>query len=101
MGNIIASIGLKVQGAVITSSGLDTRDHAHHGIAQFMKKEGEKEMSGEQKAPVENVRELIERACAEFCDKYCKWPDLFDEEAEGCPLEDSEHCRNCPTQRLC
>lgn len=49
----------------------------------------------------ENVRVIIERACAEFCDKYCKWPDLYDEEAEGCQLEDSEHCRNCPTQRLC
>lgn len=49
----------------------------------------------------QNVRVIIEQACAEFCDKYCKWPDLFDEEAEGCPLEDSEHCRNCPSQRLC
>lgn len=48
-----------------------------------------------------NVRVIIESACAEFCDKYCKWPDLYDEEAEGCQLADSEHCRNCPTQRLC
>lgn len=48
-----------------------------------------------------NVRVIIEQACTEFCEKYCKWPDLFDEETEGCPLEDSEHCRNCPTQRLC
>ena len=48
-----------------------------------------------------NVRVIIEQACAEFCDKYCKWPDLWDAEKEGMDLCESEHCANCPTQRLC
>lgn len=48
-----------------------------------------------------NVRVIIEQVCADICDHYCKWPDLWDEEKEGMCLEDSEHCQNCPTQRLC
>ena len=47
-----------------------------------------------------NVRVIIEQACAEFCDKYCKWPDLWDEEKEGMELCESEHCENCPMTRL-
>lgn len=47
-----------------------------------------------------NVRVIIERACAEFCDKYCKWPEKWDADKEGMELYESEHCANCPTQRL-
>ena len=24
---------------------------------------------------------------------YCKYPDIWDEEAEGCDLSESDHCR--------
>ena len=49
-----------------------------------------------------NVRVIIEQACAEFCDKYCKWPDLWNpEEHDGVELVESEHCEHCPTMMLC
>ncbi len=46
------------------------------------------------------VREQIEKISDDFCNNYCKWPDLFDEEAEGYELADSEHCANCPIGKL-
>lgn len=48
-----------------------------------------------------NVRVIIEQACAEFCDKYCKWSEKWDEDKEGMDLCESDHCANCPIQRLC
>ena len=76
----------------------DTEGHVHQVIAQFMRKErGGKTVNGNEEM---NVRVIIEQACAEFCDKYCKWPYLWDEEKEGMELCESEHCHNCPTMRL-
>lgn len=46
------------------------------------------------------IPEIIEEIKEEICDKYCKYPEIYDEEAEGIPLCDSEHCRNCPLCRL-
>ena len=42
----------------------------------------------------------IESVAKEICDEYCKWPLLWDEEAEGEPLEESHVCKNCPFERL-
>lgn len=42
----------------------------------------------------------IESVAKEICDEYCKWPLLWDEEAEGEPLESSRICKNCPFTRL-
>ena len=42
------------------------------------------------------VEKMIETLAEEICDKYCKYPDQWDEEAEGCELCESEICRNCP-----
>ena len=41
-----------------------------------------------------------ESVSEEICNHYCKWPDQWDEETEGCPLAESEHCQNCPLDRL-
>lgn len=41
------------------------------------------------------VSEQLEHIGNEFCDHYCKWPMLWDEEKEGCELSESEHCNNC------
>lgn len=73
-----------------------------HGIARAGKKEEGRERDMSLYDDDEyNVRVIIERACAEFCDKYCKWPEKWDADKEGMELCESEHCANCPTQRLC
>ena len=36
----------------------------------------------------------------DICNNYCKYPLIYDEEAEGCELSESDHCRNCPLNRL-
>lgn len=46
------------------------------------------------------VSEQIEAIAEEICNHYCKYPDLWDEEAEGEPLESSHVCKNCPFTRL-
>ena len=46
------------------------------------------------------VTEQIEAIAEDFCNYYCKYPDLWDEEAEGCELSESEHCQNCPLSEL-
>lgn len=48
----------------------------------------------------QNVRTIIEQACAEFCDKYCKWPEKWNTEKEGMKLCESEHCEKCPVNWL-
>lgn len=59
-------------------------------------------MSGERrKNPADmTVTEQIEAIAEEFCMNYCKWPDQWDEEEEGCELSESKHCQNCPISRL-
>lgn len=42
----------------------------------------------------------IEEIKDDICNHYCKWPDIWDEEKEGCELSESDHCRNCPLNRL-
>ena len=42
----------------------------------------------------------IEEIKDDICNNYCKWPDIWDEEKEGCELSESDHCRNCPLNRL-
>ena len=36
----------------------------------------------------------------EMCDKYCRYPKGWDEEAEGIELSESDICLNCPLNRL-
>ena len=46
------------------------------------------------------VTEQIEEIKDDICNNYCKWPYVWDEEKEGCELSESEHCQNCPLNRL-
>lgn len=46
------------------------------------------------------ISEQFESIKERMCDKYCKWPDKWDEEAEGIPLFESEHCAHCPLMEL-
>lgn len=46
------------------------------------------------------ITEQIQEVADDFCDNYCKYPDIWDEEKEGCELSESDHCRNCPLNRL-
>lgn len=42
----------------------------------------------------------IQEVANDFCNNYCKYSDIWDEEKEGCDLAESDHCRNCPLDRL-
>lgn len=42
----------------------------------------------------------LEHIAAQICDKYCKYPEKWDEEKEGKELYESEICKNCPLSRL-
>ena len=42
----------------------------------------------------------FDEIAAEICEKYCKYPDEYDEEKEGVPLCDSEICKNCPLNKI-
>ena len=46
------------------------------------------------------ISEQIEEIASEICRNYCKYPDTWDEEAEGMELCESDHCKNCPLNRL-
>lgn len=48
----------------------------------------------------ESIPKLLQNIAEAMCNNYCKWPDLWDEEAEGMELMDSEHCTNCPLNKL-
>lgn len=36
----------------------------------------------------------------EMCNKYCKYPEIWDEDKEGVELADSDICKNCPLNKL-
>lgn len=42
--------------------------------------------------------QIIEEVRDEMCNKYCKYPDLWDD--ENGELCDSEECQNCPLNKL-
>ena len=37
-----------------------------------------------------------EETAQKMCDQYCKYPNIWDEEKEGCSLADSDVCNACP-----
>lgn len=49
---------------------------------------------------IKSVTKIIEEVCDEFCSNYCKYPEIWDEEKEGCELPESDVCANCPIGRL-
>lgn len=48
----------------------------------------------------ETITQIIEKVVEEMCNDYCKWPDQYEEEMEGCELSESSICRDCPLNRL-
>ena len=46
---------------------------------------------------METVYNIINSVVEEMCDKYCKYPDIYDEDDDK--LYD-EQCNNCPLNRL-
>lgn len=48
----------------------------------------------------ETIPKILEQVTEEMCDKYCKYPEQWDEEAEGVELSESDICKNCPLNRL-
>lgn len=46
------------------------------------------------------VTEEIEQIKEDMCRNYCKYPDTWDENVEGCELCESDVCRECPLNRL-
>lgn len=46
------------------------------------------------------VSKIIQEVADEICSHYCKYPEVWDEENEGCELSESEICQNCPLNRL-
>ena len=47
------------------------------------------------------IPQILEDVVEDICHNYCKWPDLWVEEAhEGQELSESEVCANCPLNRL-
>lgn len=52
------------------------------------------------KSRLKSIPEICDEIANEMCDKYCKYPDQWDEEKEGITLEESEICDKCPICRL-
>lgn len=46
------------------------------------------------------VPQILEEIAGQFCDYYCKYPDSWDIETEGCDLCESEICIECPINKL-
>ena len=44
----------------------------------------------------EQLNEIVE----EMYNHYCKWPGLWNHEEEGMELCESEHCKECPLNRI-
>lgn len=46
------------------------------------------------------VTRIIEEVQRDMCNSRCMYPRIWNEEKEGMELCDSEHCQNCPLNRL-
>lgn len=60
-------------------------------------------MSEEQKQPEkqpERISTILEQIAIEICESRCKYPDIWDEEAMGMELCESEVCAHCPLNRF-
>ena len=42
----------------------------------------------------------LEQIAEDFCNNYCKYPDIWYEEKEGIELSESDICANCPMSRI-
>ena len=46
------------------------------------------------------TKEQLAQIAEDFCNNYCKYPDIWDEEKEGYELSESDICANCPISKL-
>ena len=49
---------------------------------------------------IKSITSQIHEIAEDMCSHYCKYPDTWDEEREGCELSESDICANCPMSRL-
>ncbi len=49
---------------------------------------------------IKTISQELEEIAEDMCNHYCKWPGLWDPGKEGKELCESEHCQNCPLNRL-
>lgn len=49
---------------------------------------------------LKSIPQILEEVTEEMCSKYCKWPEQWDDEAQGMDLSESDICANCPLNRL-
>lgn len=47
-----------------------------------------------------SIARQIQDVADDMCNNYCKYPETWNVEAEGCELSESEVCANCPLSRL-
>lgn len=43
---------------------------------------------------------IAEEAATDICNHYCKYPLIWDEDAEEVELSESEICKNCPMTKI-
>ena len=48
----------------------------------------------------QSVVQILQEVVDEMCNKYCKYPDLWDESVEGIELCESDFCKNCPLNKV-
>lgn len=46
------------------------------------------------------IPNMLQEVVDQMCEKYCKYPHEWNEEAEGYELSESDICLNCPLNRL-
>lgn len=74
-------------------------EQSRHGMADIAKG-AILTLLAEEMKPKKSLIETIEDVKERICSKYCKYPDIWDEEKEGCEFADSEVCRDCPLNDL-
>ena len=47
-----------------------------------------------------SITEILNEISEDICNNYCKYPEQWDEEKEGCELCESDICMNCPLSLL-
>ena len=47
-----------------------------------------------------SITDILNEIAEDICEHYCKYPEQWDEEKEGCELCESDLCKNCPLTRL-
>ena len=60
---------------------------------KMIRREGRRRLADLEEKRTEKI---VER----MCQHYCKWPVIWDEKREGCELQNSNVCANCPMNEL-